>query len=303
MIVVGSVNTDMYLKVDHLPASGKTAISTRSSLYPGGKGINQSVGAAKLGARVSLIGAVGNDVDSDRIYAALREHSVNSAGVRRCGDASTGKAFIFVQKDGDSMISILAGANGSLNAADIDRNIRVFENCSYCLVSTEIPEDVVLASLKAAKMHQTTTILKPSTIQTISDEILRYVDILIPNNEEICDLCPEGTLREKAEHFLKKGVKSVIVTLGQNGSYLKEADKEAYFPAQKFQSVDNTGACDAFISALAVYLQSGYDIEKAIRIATYAAGFSITREGVYNALVDRSTLESYLTQQDPELLN
>lgn len=302
LVVVGSINIDNYLKVSHLPTTGKTTITSTSSVYPGGKGINQAIGAAKLGARVALIGNVGNDVDSDQIYGALRDHSVDSSGVRRCGDASTGKAFIFVQKDGDSMISILSGANSSLSPEDVKRNERSFENSRYCLVQTEIPNETVLTACRIAKAHGAKTILKPSTSQSLDTELLEYVDLLVPNYDEICELCPEGTLGEKAEFFLKQGVDTVIITLGPDGCYVKTKDFEKQFPAARFQPIDNTGAGDAFICALAVYLQNGYSLEKAVRIATYAAGFSITREGVSNALIDKSTLESYLSQEEPDLL-
>lgn len=302
LVVVGSINIDNYLKVDHLPTSGRATITNTSSVYPGGKGINQAIGAAKLGARVALIGNVGNDVDSDRIYGALMDHSVDSGGVRRCGDSSTGKAYIFVQRDGDSMISILSGANSSLSPEDIHRNVRAFENCRFCLVQTEIPDETVLCACRTAKSHGAKTIIKPSTAQSLAPELLECIDILVPNYDEICELCPEGALSEKADYFLSRGVETVIITLGPDGCYVKTAGLEKRFPAARFQSIDNTGAGDAFICALAVYLQNGYSLEQAVRIATYAAGFSITREGVSNALIDKSTLESYLSQEEPDLL-
>lgn len=302
LVVVGSINIDNYLKVNHLPTTGKTTITSTSSVYPGGKGINQAIGAAKLGARVALIGNVGNDVDSDMIYGALRDYSVDSSGVRRCGDSSTGKAYIFVQKDGDSMISILSGANSALSSEDVKRNERSFENCRYCLVQTEIPDEAVLAACRIARDHGAKTILKPSASQNLDPELLKHIDLLVPNYDEVCEICPEGTLREKAEYFLNQGVETVIITLGPDGCYVKTNSFEKQFPAARFQPIDNTGAGDAFICALAVYLQNGYSLEKAVRIATYAAGFSITREGVSNALIDKSTLESYLSQEEPDLL-
>ena len=302
ILVVGSINIDNYLKMDHLPATGKSTITSSSSVYAGGKGINQAVGAAKLGAHVALIGAVGNDVDSDLIYEALDDYSIDANAVRRFQDTATGKAFIFVQKNGDSLISILAGANGRLSPEDIKQNDRLFENSHYCLVQTEIPQETVLAACRAAREHNVSTILKPSACTTLDPEILKYVDILVPNRDEINLLSPDGTLSEKADYFLNQGIHTVIVTLGVEGCYIKTADLEEYIPAAPFHAVDNTGACDALISALAVFLQDGYSLSKAIRIATYAAGFSITREGVPNSLVDRGTLESYIRQQEPELL-
>lgn len=302
LLVVGSINIDTYLKMDLFPQTGKSTLTTTSASYPGGKGINQAIGAAKLGAHVALIGMVGNDLDSDRIYETLKEYSIDASGVRRCTDAATGKAFIFVQKDGDSLISILSGANSFLTSDDIERNSMVFKNSSFCLIQTEIPTETVMTACKMARSHGVSTILKPSACNFLDPELLPCINILVPNLNEINLLCPDGTLSEKADYFLNHGIETVIVTLGADGYYLKTRELEELIPACSFQSVDNTGACDAFISALAVYLQEGYSLQKAARIANYAAGFSITREGVPNALIDRSSLETLLRQKEPELL-
>ncbi len=302
LLVVGSVNIDYYLKMNRLPTTGKSVITSSSSVHPGGKGINQAVGIAKLGARATLIGTVGGDLDSDLIYSALEKHAIDSAGVRRYADAATGKAYIFVQQDGDSMISVLSGANNHLTPDDIYRDSRYFEACKYCLIQTEIPMDTVITACRQAKACGAATILKPAACSALPEELLQYVDILIPNLDEINLLAPEGTLREQTDHFLAHGIGTVIVTLGADGSYLRTRDLEMSIPAVPFHSVDNTGASDAFISALAVFLQEKYPIQKAVRIATYAAGFCITREGVPDSLVDRGTLETYIRQHEPELL-
>lgn len=288
--------------MDRFPSTGKSTITSSSSVYPGGKGINQAVGISRLGAHAALIGAVGNDMDSDLIYEALEKHSIDSGGVRRCADIAAGKAYIFVQRDGESLISILSGANNCLSPEDIRRNSRFFENCHYCLIQTEIPMDVVFTACKQAHESGAVTILKPAACSELAPELLEYVNILVPNYNEMNLLCPDGDLPEKAEYFLRHGVDTVIVTLGADGCYIKTRDFEEYVPAVSFQSVDHTGACDAFISALAVYLQEGYPLKKAARIASYAAGFSITREGVSCSLVDRGTLEAYISQKEPDLL-
>jgi len=303
ILVIGSINTDTYLKVDCLPSTGKSTITSASSVYPGGKAINQAVGVAKLGAHAALIGAVGNDMESDLIYEAMKEHGIDSSGIHRSTDHATGKAYVLVQQDGDSMISILSGANDSLTPEDIHRNSRLFENSAFCLVQTEIPSNTVLAACQMAKKHHVTTILKPSSCNHLAPELLKYVDILIPNMDELELLGSGDTAQEKIDYFLKQGVNAVIVTLGSNGCLYKTATAEGTIPAASFHPVDNTGACDAFISALAVYLQEGYSLDTALRIATYAAGFSVTRESVPNSLIDRGTLETYITQINPDLLH
>lgn len=303
IIVVGSINMDTYLNVSILPDTGKTVTTPISHVYSGGKGINQAIGVAKLGHSVSLIGNVGSDSDADHIYRTLTEYSVDTSGIKRCFEKNTGKAYIFLDSKGNSMISILTGANAIFSPDDILQNEHLFEDTGYCLVQTEIPIETVIQSCKIAKKYNAKTILKPSACNNISKELFSYVDILIPNEEELNDLCPEfKTLEEKAMHLISYGIDSVIVTMGENGCYLFTTNTKKHFPVANFTTVDTTGASDAFISALACYLLYGYDIDKAISIATYASGFCISREGVVPALIDKASLESYINQTNPSLL-
>lgn len=303
LTVIGSINLDNYLKVEALPVTGTTVMTSNTSLYSGGKAINQSVGASKLGANVNLIGAVGTDMDSDIIFSFLSEHAIDASGIRRCANEVTGKAYIFVQPDGDSMISILSGANNALRPDDILDNERAFKDCRYCLMQTEVPQEALIQAGKIAHKYGAKTILKPSACTVLDKKLLKYIDIIIPNRKEINVLCPGKSLSEQADYFLNSGIETVIITLGKDGCYLKTKQEEEYFSASDFTPIDNTGAGDAFICALAVYLQRGHHLRNAIKIATYAAGFSITREGVTPSLIDRNTLEAYIRQKEPALLD
>lgn len=301
--VVGSINIDNYLKMDTLPRTGMTVNSSLSASYVGGKAINQAIGAAKLGQRVSVIGRVGNDVDSDTIYRALNITGVDSIGVKRCSGYKTGQAYIFVQRDGDSMISILSGANEALLPQDIRDSDRVFENTAFCLVQTEIPMETVTEVCRTAKKHGAKTILKPVACGVLPEDLLRSVDIIVPNEAEINAICPlAADLESQTAQLLEAGVGTVIVTLGGAGCFVKTAQAAEYFSAVPSEVVDASGAADAFISALASYLLEGYSLHTAVRIASYAASFTIAREGVTPSLVDKSTLESYVMQREPELL-
>ncbi len=303
ILVIGSINVDYYLKLNALPRSGKTVRTTHSSIYPGGKGLNQAVGISKLGHRAVLIGNVGNDMDSDLIYSTIREYHIDSMGVKRCNDYSTGKAHIFVQDNGDSLISILLGANSSLNSADITANRRLFEDAEYCLLQTEIPDEAVAEALTLAFRYRIKTILKPSACTHLSDDLLKQIHILIPNEEEMAELCPGiPDLPSQADYFLNRGVHAIIVTRGAAGVYVKTPEIEVWIPAADFVAIDATGACDAFISALASYLLQGHDLISAAKIANYAAGLSVTREGTVPALIDRNSLESYIKRIEPELI-
>lgn len=301
--VVGSINMDVYLNVSHLPDTGKTVSTSTSSVYPGGKGINQSIGAAKLGHRVTLIGNVGSDPESDEIYKSLNQYGVDSFGVKRCADIATGKAYIFVEPSGASTISILSGANDSFSPTDILEKEHLFENTGYCLLQSEVPLETIAEACRIAHKNKAKTILKPSARSKIPQNILSKIDILIPNKNELNELCPACTsIEEAAAHLLKCGINVVIVTLGEQGCYVRTHEWEEYIPAAHFTPVDNTGASDAFISALASYLLNGYELKKAVRIATYAAGFCISREGVVPALIDKNSLETYIRQKEESLL-
>lgn len=308
IIVVGSINIDITLNVPQLPSLGKTVTTSRYSILPGGKGINQAVGVSKLNHKVTLLGNVGNDLDAGLIYSCLKDYKIDSSGIQKDKSADTGKAYIQVQDDGESFITILAGANATLTAQNIRDNSRLFQNCAYCLLQTEISMEAAEAAAVIAKQHGAGTILKPSAVSCLSGILLEHTDILVPNRAEIALICgcppaeDESELRRQAEKIMERGVNTLIITLGEQGCYLKNSSFEQHFPAADFIPMDNTGGSDAFISALSSYLLYGYDLCSAIQIATYAAGFCISRQGVVPALIDQTSLEKYINNVKPNLL-
>lgn len=303
IVVVGSINMDITFNVDWLPQAGKTTTILSSTTTLGGKGANQSVGAAKLGREVSLIGEIGNDTDSTFIFDTLEKEHVSTQGLHRDMKEQTGKAYIYIERDGEGTITILSGANGNLSPEDINRRQHVFENAGFCLLSTEIPVSTVTEAARTARKYGSQNILKPAALKTMPEELFSLTDIFIPNRKESALLCPEHTsIEEQAEYFFSKGIPIVIITLGHEGCYLKTAEIARYFPAADFVSIDTTGGADAFISALASFLIEGYSLEKSIRIATYAAGFCVSRQGVVPALADHNTLETHVKKLEPELL-
>lgn len=303
IVVIGSINIDITLNVEELPQPGRTVSTNRHSVIPGGKGANQAVGAAKLGNEVALIGKVGNDYDSAIVYNCMEENHVDVQGMRRDPQAETGKAYIHVQNDGESMITILTGANQKLCPDDVRSFGSLFEDAGYCLLQTEVPMEAVREAAKTARRCGAKNILKPAAINSIDLELMSYIDIFVPNRKEAELLCPDVTsIEEKAEFFLSMGVKTAIITLGHKGCYVNAPDFVGYLPPASFTPVDTTGAADAFIAALAVYLCAGYGTEKAARIASYAAGFCVSRQGVIPALIDRNSLEAYIKLTEPELL-
>lgn len=305
IVVVGSINMDTYLNVQQLPNIGTTIKANTASYHPGGKGMNQAVGVARLGHSAALIGNVGSDVSSDNIYKTLYENDVDTSGITRCNNIDTGKAYIFVDSNGDSMISVLSGANAIVTPQDILQNEHLFENTGYCLIQSEIPTDTMMETCRIAHKHNVKTILKPSTCSSMTWEMLSLIDIIIPNEDELFELCSKyyPSMEAQAASMLECGIEAVIVTMGSRGCYVKTNDWDEYFPSISFPVVDTTGASDAFISSLASYLLYGYDLRTAVQIASYAAGFCVSREGVIPALIDKNSLEAYIHQNAPHLLS
>ena len=197
--------------------------------------------------------------------------------------------------NGESVIAILSGANASLTPDDITSNERLFDNAGYCLIQTEIPLESAKVTAITARRHHAKTIIKPSSCDYLPDSIVANADILVPNEHELAIIETEGkTMEDKAAHLLERGAGCVIVTQGEHGCYLRGQNVECHYPAADFTPVDSTGAGDAFISALASYLMYGYTVRQAVEIATYAAGYSITRKGVIPSLIDRLSLDAYV---------
>ena len=303
VISVGSINTDITLTVDELPSSGSTTVTTASCVSLGGKGANQAIGAARLGREVILIGKIGNDYDSTVIYDTLKKEHVLTHGIRRSSASATGKAYIHVQKDAESCITVLPGANETLSPEDILSREHLFDGCGYCLISTEIPMNTCIQAAKTAHFHHAKNIVKPATLKALPTELLVNADIFVPNKREAALLCPfENTVEKQADYFYRQGCPVIIITLGHQGSYVKTADFSGYFPAADFPSIDSTGGADAFIAAFASYLTEGYPLLNAVKIATHAPGFCISRTGVVPALIDRTSLENHIKMTEPTLL-
>lgn len=304
ILSVGSINIDSTFNVDCFPQAGKTVKISQATTTLGGKGANQAVGAAKLGRDVTLIGKIGNDADSAFILDILNQENISTQGIRRDPGLPTGKAYIYTDNSGESAITIMEGANASLSADCIARSRYLFDNAGYCLLSTELPMDTILEAAKTGRQAGARIVIKPSAQKSLPESLLSLIDLFIPNRKEAATLCPDrASIEEQANYFLEKGIKTVIITLGEEGCYLKTADMDKYFPASSFMAVDTTGGADAFISALVSYLSEGYSLDQAIRIATYAAGFCISHLGVVSSLVDKLTLETYISKTEPELLH
>lgn len=294
IIVVGSINMDVIIHTAHIPTSGESLLSRRVSELPGGKGANQAVGVARLGGNAYPIGCLGQDQEGRQIYNSLVNNDVNTTGIHTVHNKSTGKAYILVAENGQSTIVVSPGINDDLTPKIIEKEASNFEGAEFCLLSTEIPWETVLFTIDLCAKHHVNVILKPTTPTAIPASVLEKVSFLIPNEKELETLVEgEASIEEKAAWLFGCGAQNVIVTLGDRGCYLHNTEIRQYFPAAEFHAMDTTGASDAFISALAVYLTEGHSLTSSIKFATYAAGLSVTRDGVQPALVERVTLDIY----------
>ena len=292
--VVGSINTDYVLYLKDFPIQGNTSIASECVILPGGKGLNQAVGAAMLNKEVSIIGKIGKDQEASTICQTLSNHNIEIHGLISSSKVKTGKAFITINYEGESTITITKGANFSLTEEDIRDQMRVFENTGICLLQTEIPMEAIREAARIAKLYRATTILKPATIKTMADEDFQNIDIFIPNRKEALLLSGKKDIVTAGRYFLSKGPKTVIITLDAEGVILLQGEEVKRFAAIPVDVIDETGGSDAFISALAVKLLDGLDIHQAIEAGIIAASFCISRFGVANSLIDYDTLERRL---------
>lgn len=301
VVVVGSLHMDNYLRMSELPSNGVTMSSHAPRSYLGGKGANEAVGVTKLGHRVAMIGNVGTDYDANLFFHEFERWGINDSGVRRVENQETGKSFIFLDSKGRSMITIVSGANATLTAEEVHKRAALFDDAACCLVQTEVPLDAVEAACLEARERGLLTILKPSACGPLPKNLLGLVNYLVPDEGELGELIPDaGSVDEKAAKLVAAGVGTVIVTLGAHGCYVRTSNSGKLYTTQERAAVDDAGAGDAFISALASYLLYGYSLDKAVRIANYAAGLSVMRHGVIPSLIDRFALEAAIADGELE---
>ena len=303
VLVIGSMNTDHYLSFKELPKQGTTTTTDKSFVYPGGKCLNQSVGLARLGLSPLPIAAIGSDMESTILLNYLHKEKINISGIKKYEKTQTGQAQIFLQEDGESMITIMSGANSYLSPEDIYKKKALFSKAKFCLLQTEIPISTIQKACELAKQMNICTILKPSTGPRIPEDLFPLIDFMIPNINEIMELVPHAkNCKLAAEALLRKGVKTVMVSLGPDGIYIRNKDIDSVIGAVPVPVIDATGASDAFISAFTAYLAKGSSILSAAKIANYAAALSIGKQGVAPALVDKDVLEAFVRKQDSSLL-
>lgn len=288
--IVGSANMDIVFRVDRAPAPGETLLADSAATYPGGKGLNQAVAAARAGAETTFIGALGSDDHGEELAGVLAADGIASGLVRRVAE-STGQAFIVVDGNGENSIIVASGANGileTLTAGDRD----AIAAASVLLMQLELPVGVVVAAAAAAREAATAVMLNAAPAQELPGQLLESLTYLIVNEHEACLIAGVDDL-ETASSRLAALVPRLIVTLGSSGSLLFDAGAEvARLSAPSVDAVDTTGAGDTFCGAFAAAIAEGRDYVDAARFATAAAALSVQVLGAVPSIPSRQAINA-----------
>jgi ribokinase len=290
------------MKVDRLPSTGETLLGTGYRVDYGGKGSNQAVGCARLGAHVSFVARIGRDSFGAMAQKLYRDEGIDLAFVRQAADAPTGVGFIIVDAAGHNCITIDPGANELLTGAEVGECDGAFRSSAVVLTQLEIPVDAAEAALIRGRAQGAVTILNPAPVRHLPASVLRMVDVLTPNETEAKVLAGKATdaavePEQIARELLRCGVKQVVMTLGDKGALIVRRSSSTHVPAMAMSAVDTTGAGDAFNAGLATAMACGSPLEAAVQFAVVTGGLAVTKPGVIPSLPFRDEVLEFYRQQ------
>jgi ribokinase len=299
VIVVGSVNVDLVITTEHLPAPGETVIGGRYARHHGGKGGNQAVAAARLGAPTAFVGAVGGDTFGIDARAALEAEGIDVGGLLMLPDEPTGVALILVDATGENSIAVAGGANAALGSVQVRAALKrlVLTAKDVVLVGHEIRTAATHEALRLGRIAGATTILNPAPATGLGRSTLELADVLTPNEGELATLTGgDGTPSARAKRLLgpDPARRAVVVTLGAKGAMLVVGRRARAIHAPRVQAVDTVGGGDALNGALAAGLAAGLDLAEAAHRAIVAASLAVTRAGAREGMPTASELEASL---------
>jgi len=290
IVVVGSLNLDVSVQATRIPRPGETVRAAGLSIGPGGKGLNQAIAASRLGARVHMVGQLGDDRFAEVPEAALRDAGVDASYVRRLPGRHTGTALIVVDEtSGENAIAVAAGANRALSPQHVQDAVAAFRGSGVLMVQLELPLETVETALDLAKENALVTLLDPAPARELPDTVLRKIDVLTPNETEAEFLTgirvrdPESAA-EAGARLRERTLSDVLVTLGAAGCVWVWSTGFEHIPAPRVEAVDTTAAGDAFNAGLAVGLARGEPIARALRTAVRAGAAATLRSGAAAAM-------------------
>jgi ribokinase len=302
IVVVGSSNTDMTIRLAHLPRPGETKIGGDFSMAAGGKGANQAVSAARAGGSVIFVAKVGRDIFGDKAVEGYVKDRINVDHVYRDKNAKSGVALIFVEKNGgENSIAVASGANGNLSPADVLKAAKAIKNAAILMLQLEIPLATVEAAASVAAKAGVRVILNPAPARALPDKLLKKVSIFTPNEIEAefftgIKVITIEDAAKAADKLLAKGIETVIITLGPRGSLVANREGKKLTAGFKVKSIDTTGAGDVYNGVLAAALAAGEPLLEAAHYANAAGALSVTRLGAQPSAPAWSEIKSFLSK-------
>jgi ribokinase len=299
IVVLGGINIDLVAMTPRFPAAGETVVGRQFLTYGGGKGANQAVAAARMGAQVSMVGRVGDDIFAPQALKTLVESGVDIGSVGVTPDTSTGIAIITIDDSAQNQIIQVLGANNTCGEEEEAKVLNLLAGASALLLQLEVSVDLSLRCAQAAKERGVRVILDPSPVRPIPQAFYSCCDIITPNETDAQALVgfpvtDRASAEQAAETLLKRGVGATLVTLGPQGSWYATTDSSGFVPAYEVEAVDSVGAGDAFNGALAAALGEEYDLGQAVRFASAAGARSVTRSGAQDSMPTRAEVDELL---------
>ena len=288
--VLGIFVADISFSGPKIPAIGETILGNKYNVGPGGKGCNQAVAIARLGAKVNFISKIGKDSYGELALNTLTKNKINTESVIQDENLQTGVAGILVDKNsGKNAINVIVGAPSTFKVAEIDKHIDIIKNSKIFLTQLEVPKDVTLHCLKIAKENGCLTILNPAPASEITKEFYSIIDYFTPNETEAefytgIKITNEKEAKQAADKLINLGIKKIIITLGEKGLFYSDGKEEIYLQATPVKAIDTTGAGDAFNGGLAFGLSKEKPIKECLELANKVAGISTTKLGAGDAM-------------------
>ncbi len=299
--VIGSSNTDMVIQTEKLPMPGQTVMGKNFLTNPGGKGANQAVAAARLGAKVTFVANTGDDLFGKQSLIHFERENIDISFVSVDDNLPSGVALIGVDAHGENIIMVAPGSNKNLDTQKVNKALQGISTDTIILLQLEIPMETVAYALKKGNSAGCRVILNPAPATNIDIELMRYIDVITPNESEasiltgipVTDL---NSAQRSAQRLRDMGVQNIVITLGAKGAFLLNESVQKHIETQPVSAVDTTAAGDCFNGALAVGLSEGMALDEAVSFACRAASISVTRMGAQSSMPHRKEVEELLLQ-------